>query len=286
MTTSSQAEIQDPNNVQCMICGKWYGQLGNHVRFKHQMTLDSYKELYPNSITIAKSVSDGIANHMSRISTERWKTNQEYRNTTLGALRDSTIDRWANDPQYRIDRIDGVMKGKRRGWRKYTDRNSKEMSLRSGYELRFSIMSDYWNYDWIHEPCKFKDQNGSYYHPDYYFPQFDRYIETKQWRGDKHYEDTIKRLSYVENTYNIRVLILDYDALDYLGAFMIFGYGSRCVPKTFNYILEGSTTILNWSTAKQQEARRILEALLRSRYSLDCMEICRSEGLFNSLITD
>lgn len=34
------------NKIQCLICGRWYVQVGTHVWYKHKMTARQYREMY------------------------------------------------------------------------------------------------------------------------------------------------------------------------------------------------------------------------------------------------
>ena len=37
---------QDPNKIQCLICGRWYVQVGSHVYNRHDMTAREYREYH------------------------------------------------------------------------------------------------------------------------------------------------------------------------------------------------------------------------------------------------
>jgi len=40
------ASVPDENKCQCLICGKWYVQVGSHVRQVHGMTAREYREYF------------------------------------------------------------------------------------------------------------------------------------------------------------------------------------------------------------------------------------------------
>jgi predicted transcriptional regulator len=40
------ASIADPDKVQCLICGKWYVQVGTHIVQVHRMTCREYREQF------------------------------------------------------------------------------------------------------------------------------------------------------------------------------------------------------------------------------------------------
>ena len=50
----------------CHICGKAYSKLGNHIRFKHQMTMKEYKEKY-GICNRTKMTSENYQNKMQEI---------------------------------------------------------------------------------------------------------------------------------------------------------------------------------------------------------------------------
>lgn len=38
------ASVPSPNKCQCLICGKWYVQVGSHIVLRHKMTAREYRE--------------------------------------------------------------------------------------------------------------------------------------------------------------------------------------------------------------------------------------------------
>jgi predicted nucleic acid-binding Zn ribbon protein len=40
------ASIKSPHKIQCLICGKWYVQVGSHIWNRHKMTAREYRKLY------------------------------------------------------------------------------------------------------------------------------------------------------------------------------------------------------------------------------------------------
>lgn len=47
--------------IECKICGEIMGQLSKHLVFKHNITVDNYKEMYPASLTVAPNISNMMA---------------------------------------------------------------------------------------------------------------------------------------------------------------------------------------------------------------------------------
>lgn len=41
-----EAEKPDPQKIQCLICSRWYTQVGSHVRQQHNLTAQEYKEQF------------------------------------------------------------------------------------------------------------------------------------------------------------------------------------------------------------------------------------------------
>lgn len=40
------ASEPSPHKVKCLICGRWYVQVGSHIRLRHNMTAREYREQY------------------------------------------------------------------------------------------------------------------------------------------------------------------------------------------------------------------------------------------------
>ena len=47
--------------IECKICGELLGQLSQHLVYHHNITIDQYKEMYPDALTIAPNISKVMA---------------------------------------------------------------------------------------------------------------------------------------------------------------------------------------------------------------------------------
>ena len=57
-------DISIGKKIQCNICGAILGQLSSHLSDKHNMTIEEYKNLYPDSLTVSQSISNIITNSL------------------------------------------------------------------------------------------------------------------------------------------------------------------------------------------------------------------------------
>jgi hypothetical protein len=38
--------VKKPGRIQCLICGRWYRQVGSHIAWRHEMTCREYREFF------------------------------------------------------------------------------------------------------------------------------------------------------------------------------------------------------------------------------------------------
>jgi G:T-mismatch repair DNA endonuclease (very short patch repair protein) len=81
--------------IQCEICGEILQQLSKHLVYKHNITIEEYKKLYPNTLTIAPSVSKVMA----KANVEKWK-DDNYKKNIADQNRISTIKQLAENPVF------------------------------------------------------------------------------------------------------------------------------------------------------------------------------------------
>lgn len=79
--------------IQCEICGKILQQLSKHLVYKHNISIEEYKKLYPYSLTIAPSVSKIMIN----ANVKKWEDN-DYKKNIADQNRATTIKQLAENP--------------------------------------------------------------------------------------------------------------------------------------------------------------------------------------------
>ena len=81
--------------VQCEICGDIMQQLSKHLVYKHDISVEEYKELYPNALSIAPAISKV----MITANVEKWK-DVEYKKNIADQNRINTIKQLSENPIY------------------------------------------------------------------------------------------------------------------------------------------------------------------------------------------
>jgi len=75
------ASVPDPGNkCQCLICGKWYVQVGSHVRQVHGMTAREYRELF--ELEVKRGV---VLEWYRKMKGDQALDNETYKNLEAGA---------------------------------------------------------------------------------------------------------------------------------------------------------------------------------------------------------
>src|SRR5207248_2752758 len=115
------------------------------------------------------------------------------------------------------EHIAKIQKGWRRGCVYYESRQGIACFLRSSWELGFSILLDILELDWEYTPKAFKDLNESLYHPDFFFPSVNKFVEIKCYFNQKRQLDVEERIKYVQILHDIRVEVAAEDTLNELG---------------------------------------------------------------------
>jgi len=121
--------LYSPDKCQCLICGKWYVQVGTHIVQKHEMTCREYREYF--ELEVKKGVVPAWYRKMKgdqAIANETWKnlkSGEEYR----FIKGDNMAGRYTRSP-ITIERIRGL--GKFR----------KEAKNEKNYKPRRSVSMD------------------------------------------------------------------------------------------------------------------------------------------------
>lgn len=98
----------------------------------------------------------------------------------------------------------------------YKRRDGKKVRLVGSYEYRFAKVLDRLRLDWLshgdYSPLPYKGADGRShrYHPDFYIPAWDLYIETKGWYQEK---DKIKMQYVARDNPRVTVIVIGKDAL-------------------------------------------------------------------------
>jgi hypothetical protein len=175
----------------------------------------------------------------------------KYRAKMVKLLTANAVTQWST---YREKQTEAVLSGRRRGWRKYTNRAGNTIHLRSSYELRFAILLDLLQLDWQYEEYRFVESDGGCYVPDFYLVKYRTFVEVKGWITSCVHE----RLSAVRAAHDIKLVMFGTEELKQLSVFDFKDPGKLVTfdLKRFNdYPVAGSR-------GKRSEVRRILESLL------------------------
>lgn len=68
-----------PNKKKCIICGKWYRQVGSHIVQRHGMTCREYRELY--DLPVKRGI---LPQDLRELKSEQVKENGTYNNLKAG----------------------------------------------------------------------------------------------------------------------------------------------------------------------------------------------------------
>lgn len=68
-----------PNKKKCIICGKWYRQVGSHITQRHGMTAREYRELY--NLPVKRGI---LPPDLRELKGEQAKENGTYNNLKAG----------------------------------------------------------------------------------------------------------------------------------------------------------------------------------------------------------
>lgn len=90
--------------IECEICGEIFGQLSKHLVFNHDVTIDQYKKLYPNALTVAPNISKVMSNE----NTKKW-SDPEYKENIASQNRDFTVNH--QKPRFTDTVIEVMMQG-------------------------------------------------------------------------------------------------------------------------------------------------------------------------------
>ena len=55
--TENKARLSGDDMVVCRVCGKYFTRLKRHLQVQHDMSLGTYKKLFPNAKTVAPAFS-------------------------------------------------------------------------------------------------------------------------------------------------------------------------------------------------------------------------------------
>jgi len=110
------------DKVQCQICGRWFRQITEtHLQFKHDMTMEEYREKYPDSETLPEN----IRLRLVEANKEKWNR-PGYREKVAKKISDMNKI-VMNDP----DRIKRLQMSSRRRWDESNERE-KYSEMRKG----------------------------------------------------------------------------------------------------------------------------------------------------------
>jgi len=74
------ASVPSPDKCQCMICGKWYVQLGTHVVQTHKMTAREYREYF--ELEVKRGI---VPDWYRKLKGDQALDNETYKNLEKGA---------------------------------------------------------------------------------------------------------------------------------------------------------------------------------------------------------
>jgi len=91
--------------IECRICGETLGQLSGHIVLKHGITIEQYRKLYLNSLTIAPNISKRMSNE----NTKKWD-DPEYKNRVSKTISGIITQQWDDGKYSRTQTEDHAMK--------------------------------------------------------------------------------------------------------------------------------------------------------------------------------
>lgn len=91
--------------IECKICGEVLGQLSKHLVFKHDITIDKYKEMFPGALTIAPNISKVMAYE----NTKKWN-DSDYKDKVAKTISGIIIQQWDEGVYPRTQTEDHAMK--------------------------------------------------------------------------------------------------------------------------------------------------------------------------------
>ena len=71
----------EKGRIQCLICGKWYFQLGSHVAQTHKMPAREYRKQFGYDVKSGKSI---LAKHLHELYGKQAIENKTYKNLKAG----------------------------------------------------------------------------------------------------------------------------------------------------------------------------------------------------------
>jgi len=94
----AEASIPSPDKCQCLICGKWYVQLGSHVYQVHKMTAREYREYF--ELEVKRGI---VPEWYRKLKGDQALDNETYKNLEKGAKfrfkkGDKTAGRYKRSP--------------------------------------------------------------------------------------------------------------------------------------------------------------------------------------------
>ncbi len=93
--------MNDDDRITCLICKKRYKSLSRHVS-THKLKLDEYREKFPGTPVISKSLSESVSKQVSKRNKEAWKNNS-YREDMRKMRSAANKKNWKN-AEYRAAR--------------------------------------------------------------------------------------------------------------------------------------------------------------------------------------